>query len=352
MNSGRAAFGVVIALIALTTHAANPPLRIGLLLPPEEAFRESLRHGAESAVTQFNATSQVPLELVVRGRAGQWGDDADEAGRLVLDDEVRLVIAPPGAVPSHLMLQVAGRTRTPVISLAPDDSITGAGIPWAIRWVPTLQEEWKALLTPGHWRWVVEAGRPAREGGRELAKARRSDWWRERQLDLEVVPWEPAAVSDATLGRQVESVMAGQPTGVLLGLNPLSAARWVRALRREGFRGRLAGAAWLRSDRFTTAAGDPAKDFRVAALAVEKTNAAQPISTAGERDAAGTAAFDSVQWATALMRQAGDRPLYTMFPLDKSGVSTRTGAMFDRTGNRLGRMESLRWDGQAWVPTE
>ncbi len=334
---------------------AAEPWRVGLLLPPEEVFRESLRRGAEAAVSRHNAkTNARPLELIVRGRSGQWGADADEAGRLVLEDRVQILVAPPGAGPSHLVLQVSGRTRTPVISLAHDDSITGAGIPWAVRLVPSLRDEWGALLRGGSWRFLVEAGRPARELEREWERARvpvggvgvdvRTN------LEARVVGLETGALSDEGVRQRARALVAESVDGVFLQLDPVQAARWVRALRLAGFGGVLTGGGGLRSPGFVEAAGEAARGFRVTAM--ESSEA--PTRVAGSRsiDAAEGLAFEALELAEALLERAGDRPVCTVFPWSPGPTAgTPSGRWrFDRFGNREVRLEVLRWDGAAWNP--
>ena len=62
---------------------------IGLLLPPEEAEAASLRLGVLLAVEDANRAAAPRVSVVVRGRIGQWGADAVEAARMVLDDGAR-----------------------------------------------------------------------------------------------------------------------------------------------------------------------------------------------------------------------------------------------------------------------
>jgi len=121
-------------------------LRIGLLTPPDEPEVTCLQQGATLGVELANSTPDHRVELVIRGRPGQWGTEGDEASALALDDAVDVIIAPPGGAASHQVLQVAGRTRVPVISLCPDSSITRTGIPWMIRIVPNTQKEARAIF--------------------------------------------------------------------------------------------------------------------------------------------------------------------------------------------------------------
>ena len=147
---------------------------IGLLLPPEEAEAVSLRQGAQLAVDRANKTQGFTRELLIRGRIGQWGADGEEAGKLVIDESVQGLIAPPGGAPSHLALQVSGRTATPVVSLCSDSSVTKAGIPWMARIVPETGDEARAIFNTfkvdRKFRWCALV--PPERAGREAAK----DW--------------------------------------------------------------------------------------------------------------------------------------------------------------------------------
>src|SRR5947207_960250 len=102
---------------ARTKAAELPALKIGLLLPPEEPYARSIREGALLAQEDANKVGDRKVEVIIRGRAGQWGADGVEAARMVIDDGVEGLIAPSDGAASHLALQVSGRTAVPVISL-------------------------------------------------------------------------------------------------------------------------------------------------------------------------------------------------------------------------------------------
>src|SRR5262249_17559062 len=50
---------------------ASSTLKIGILLPPEEAQSDSIREGVLLAQEQAGRTGNI--EIIIRGRAGQWG---------------------------------------------------------------------------------------------------------------------------------------------------------------------------------------------------------------------------------------------------------------------------------------
>jgi len=185
---------------------------------------------------------------------------------MVLDDGVRVLIAPPGGAPTHLALQVAGRTRTPVLLLGSEGSSTSSGVPWVLRVVPSAVAELRALLVeePGRTRVLVPEGRMARELGRDLGRVRAVPGTAgvgkaegERGVSVEgpvegelvPVPLEPAGTADGErpgpvrpTPERVARLMADGPAAVLVWMEPEAAAAWVRALRGGGIPGASGGA--------------------------------------------------------------------------------------------------------------
>src|SRR5678816_1032392 len=183
----RRSFSLVLVVALMVTDwglwvrasAESTNVVIGLLLPPEEAEAASLRDGVQLAVELANQASAHQISLVVRGRTGQWGADAVEAARMVLDDGAQGLIAPPNGAATHLALQVSGRTAVPVISLCSDSSVSLAGVPWMVRIAPTTIEEAKTLITgldfktsgPKRWAAVIPDGRVGREVAGDLRQS-------------------------------------------------------------------------------------------------------------------------------------------------------------------------------------
>jgi len=140
-------------LLTITAPAEPPPVnvrpavvKIGLLLPPSEADAGDILRGAQLGVVMVNRQSGRKVQLIVRGKPGQWGTDGDEAVALALDEDVVALVAPTGGAVVHQALQVAGRTRVPVVSLSADTSVTRTGIPWTIRVGPRTDEEAAAVF--------------------------------------------------------------------------------------------------------------------------------------------------------------------------------------------------------------
>jgi ABC-type branched-subunit amino acid transport system substrate-binding protein len=229
--------GLNVAFSRAEQAVVSPPILIGLLLPPEEAEADSLRRGAQLGVDHANLAPGDKAGLVIRGRVGQWGADGEEAGRMVLDDGVRGLIAPPGGAPSHLALQVSGRTAIPVISLCPDSSVTRAGIPWMVRLAPgtiaealVILDEFKDTKPGTVYRWaaLVPPERAGREAANDLRKAAEAAG-RSLREPVKIAP----AVSNYSEARR--AVLTGKPDGILIWLDPEPAGRLARELRADGY---------------------------------------------------------------------------------------------------------------------
>jgi ABC-type branched-subunit amino acid transport system substrate-binding protein len=247
------------AWLAMAGALAADTNRIGLLLPPNESNAASILAGAGKAIATLNAAGAEQFELIVRGRAGQWGDDGIEAGRLALDDEVMGIIAPPDGAASHLALQVAGRTQVPVVSLCSDHSVAGAGIPWARQLAPDTLAQGRVIFRflraakVSRWSVLVPEGRSGREAANDLASAAQ-EIGVARLLTACTIPAsadDPAAV--------IESVREDSPEAILLWLPPSKAARYADVLRAMGYNGFMAGPATLRCPAFLEGAGGQAE---------------------------------------------------------------------------------------------
>jgi ABC-type branched-subunit amino acid transport system substrate-binding protein len=343
----RGILSVLVGVAAAGSLLASTPapITIGLLGPPEEWALSSLRQGASLGVEQANQRLDARASLIIRGRSGQWGDDGVEAARMATDDGALALIAPPGGAPSHLTLQVAGRTAVPVVSLCGDASVTGAGIPWMVRIVPRHVDEAGAILSQfpptaagGASRWgaFVPAGRAGREAARDLAVAAAASHCALRPV-IEV-----SARSDDLAGL-VQRMIAELPDGILVWLDPVAAGKLVKAIRAARFAATLAGPGWLRAEGFVRAAGKAAEGFVTSDVVRDQASQAELVRfrTAyrqrfgGEPDPMAAYAYDAALLVVDLLsRGTADLPSRG-FPLQRA-VPGATGQMrFDRDGNRL-----------------
>jgi ABC-type branched-subunit amino acid transport system substrate-binding protein len=311
---------------------------IGLLLPPEEAEAASLRAGVLLAVEHANRAPAPKVSLVVRGRVGQWGADAVEAARMVLDDGAQGLIAPPNGAATHLALQVAGRTAVPVISLCADSSVSRTGVPWMVRIAPSTIEEARALSAglnagaPGPQRWVslVPDGRAGREVSRDLNRACKLKNIHEVSSTLTRV--------ESVVGQ----VLKEQPDGLLIWLDPVPAGRLARNLRDAGFAGKLAGPSRCNSPAFFASSAEASEGFVVPAIVLDADGEARLLSfqTAFrqhygiEADLTAAEGYDAATLLAHILKKNDPQSLPRAFPLAFSLPGASGGLSFDAEGNR------------------
>lgn len=328
--------------------AADAGARIGLLLPPDEMDSVSLRRGVELAIAEATqGTAPGAYTLVVRGKPGQWGDDGEESGRLVLDDEVQGLIGPTGGAATHLLLQVAGRTAIPVVSLCGDSSVRGAGIPWLAQIVPATGEEGRVLAA--YWKTQgPQTGRacvpvtPDARAGREIDHDLRMAW---EGAGLELAPrLELASTAEAAeITAAAKDIVRRRSPAIMVWLPGAQAARLVAALRTSGYSGTIMGPARLQSRRFVEAAGlQTSTNVIVAGFAsgTGATNSAAAVleSFAGrfnnqfqaEPDFLAAAAYDAARFILRHLEQ---------------GAESVHGRRFDKTVFSDGVMGAVQIDG-------
>ena len=346
----RRAFQVTVAALLITATCPWPAwaasetgkIVIGLLLPPEEAEAASLRAGAVLAVEQANKVTS-NATLVIRGRVGQWGADGEEAARMVLDDGAQALIAPPNGAATHLALQVAGRTATPVASLCADSSVSRTGTPWMVRIVPTTIEEARYLLAtsnaeiPGPPGWValVPDGRTGREAARDLNRAAAAAQCKLRracEVSSSLTNFESFAAQ----------VLKDQPAGVLVWLDPVPAGKLVKILRQAGFTGKLAGPSRCNSPSFLAAAARASEGFMVPAIVLDGPGEARFVSFQQafrqrygiEADITAAETYDAARLLVHILEQNAPQSLPRAFPLTSSFPGASGDLSFDPEGNR------------------
>ena len=346
-------------LAPFAVGAGVPQVTVGLVVPPSEPDADSLLRGVKLAVAEANETGAAPVGLEIRSENGQWGTVGNDAVVLVSNRHVDAIIAPSDGAATHLILQVAGRTRVPVASVCSDSSVTAAGVPWAVRVVPRTDQEAEALFaaarptdhSPLLWWAVVPAGRPGRAVRRDLETAARLSATR---LDRIVEGGEPKT-DPASL---VHTVVAAAPGGVLIWLPPSQAGKVAAALRAAGYRGCLAGPSPLDSPAFVAAAGAAATGVRVTEFREDaglRARADQFERQYRQRygakpDFSAAAAYDAARVLIETLRRAekgaGDRQFPLALPTD--GV---TGILhFDNSGNRTDALQVLTCQEGRFVP--
>ena len=350
-------FGQSRRLVATVGAAETGALKLGLLLPPEEPQALSVRQGALLAQEQASKTGAV--EIIVRGRTGQWGADAVEVARMVTDDAAQGLIAPPDGAASHLTLQVSGRTAVPVVTLCADSSVGRTGVPWLFRIVPRTIEQANALFQnipekragqTNHCLAVVPEGRAGREVTHDLLQAARRS-----SIDLNTIDLSSARTNTERLGARILDSKADL---VLLWLDPVSAAVITKEVRAAGFHGILAGPSGLETPDFTGPAGEAANGFIIAAIApgAQTTEPWQNFKTAfqaqwgREPDIIAGMSYDAATLLIHLLAQPEFRIPPHKLPAGFSIQGVTGELAFDIEGNRQVQLTLLEVRGGSFVP--
>ncbi len=316
---------------------------IGLLLPPEEAEAASLRAGVLLAVEHANQTSTPPVSVVIRGRTGQWGADAMEAARMVLDDGAQGLIAPPNGAATHLALQVAGRTAVPVISLCSDSSASGTGVPWMVRIAPSTIEEVSALFagikadtsSPQRCVALVPDGRAGREIARDLRQAAATSHTEIK--DVYEINSTLTNVESVTV-----QVLKIHPDSVFVWLDPVPAGVLAKNLRAAGFAGKLAGSSRCNSPAFIGAASEASEGFLVPAIRLDEAGEARLRSFqlafrqcyGREADLTAAEGYDAALLLIHILKTHDSTSVPRAFPLAFSLPGASGDLSFDVAGNR------------------
>jgi ABC-type branched-subunit amino acid transport system substrate-binding protein len=329
--------GLLPALaLAANQLPALTPVRIGLL--EDAAQGGELAAGAAQAVAELNDSGGIaghPVELLRVTPARPWQDGASLTARLAFEEDVIALVGPADGTGAHVAAQIATRVRIPLLSLAPEDALTRAHVPWVFRGVPGDAQQARAVLgllfadAAGHSATLaVPAGREGRrrlsslqEVCRELGMQVHSILERDREAPS---PW------GRTLLRSL------QPADVLLlWLDPGDALDLLREVAPEALPPRMAGSTRLDDPAFWAQA-PPGVDGMVLPLLRE-----QPEAGSSAMRALG---YDMVRVLASAAGSGGLTPSELRQHL-ASGVqqSGRTGIFhFDARGNRVGEIPLAR----------
>jgi len=312
----------ILLTVALAASAASE-LRIGVLLPSNPTEAQSMSNGI-TTVAKRARTKGTNVEIFFSVAHGQWGTEGDEAARLVLDERVAALIAPRDGAATHLALQVAGRTATPVITLCPDASAIGAGVPWAARVVPSTLDEARPLFewgqtnfrAPLRWIALVPEGRAGREISRDLRETA-------EQTGAILSRCLPVPRANSVGDGAMRDAIGDKPGGVLLWLERAAAERVAVEMRAAGFDGVLAGPQLGAESNVTVAVS-----YGTAARASFQRDYVTECGAVP--DAIALASADAV----ALLIALGPSPR-TAFPLAREYAGVTGALKFDARGNRV-----------------
>jgi len=141
-------FIAVVGLAQSIPKQALNPVKIGLLIADKNTV--AAKNGAELAIFQANKKDGYhgsPFELVVRSMEGPWGSGANEAVKMIFNDEVCAIMGSTDGRNAHLVEQVTTKSRTVFLSVwAGDPTLSQAFVPWFFSSVPNNNQQSVALV--------------------------------------------------------------------------------------------------------------------------------------------------------------------------------------------------------------
>jgi ABC-type branched-subunit amino acid transport system substrate-binding protein len=140
----------VLGLLPALVLAANQstPVRIGVL--EDAALGREFSEGAALAAAELNGSGGMggqPIELLQVAPAHPWRDGASLTARLAFEANVIALVGPADGIGSHVAAQIATRKRIPLLSIAPEDTLTETHVPWVFRGVPGDAQQARAVLS-------------------------------------------------------------------------------------------------------------------------------------------------------------------------------------------------------------
>lgn len=147
-------FGTGLNIISAQTlnHSvsspANEEVKIGLLIPEPDNL--AAKDGAELAIREANRNggySGHPFQLVVHSAEGPWGTGSKKSVSLIFDDEVVAIVGSLDGRNTHLVEQVAAKTKIAFLSAwATEMTLSQAFVPWFFRCVPNDDQQASSLI--------------------------------------------------------------------------------------------------------------------------------------------------------------------------------------------------------------
>jgi len=355
------AFGVpVLCLLTLiagggTTHAAEGPLRIGLITS-DGAGIDALAAGARAAVEEVNASGGIggrPLQLVRSAPGHPWRAGAGRLADLVFEGDLIAVIGSLDGTTAHTAAQIATRRRIPLVTLSPEGSLTRALDPWVLRGVPDDGTQARTLL-----RWAraggagerlglaVPTGRAGRERSDSLRRAAEQTDTRVAcvmQLDAAAIAASPqAALCDAA---DYDVLMlwldAGPALELLAALDPARLPEWIL------------GSTRLDDEVFARGLRDLAdRRGRLAIPLLRPSDRNERCAQAAEATLTERLGHDLVRAVAGSARRGGTDALSIRDALrDGASLEGRSGRFgFDSNGNRTGDLRVGLWRREGWIP--
>ncbi len=198
----------------------------------------ALQLAAALALEETNAQENHrgrPFRLQTRSTSGLWGKATSEVVRLIYADQVVALVTSTDGATAHLAEQVANKAGVPVLSLAPDSTITEINLAWIFRCVPSDRKQAAILAREIYARRgftkVAVVSQGNRDGRRGALAFRTAAGKPDGLVTLQVAR-EPTA-SDLQL--LVHMLRREQVEALVLWTEAAAAARIATQLRDSGF---------------------------------------------------------------------------------------------------------------------
>ncbi len=239
-----------------------------------------------------------PFRLLPGWSENPWGTGVTQVARMAYRDKVWAIIGGIDGPSTHLAEQVVAKARLPLISPgSTDKSVNLANVPWMFSCLPgdhliapVLVEEIAARIGKEPFVLVSSNDHDPRLLSVELKKefaARRMAAGYEFQFDR--------ATED--LDELAARVVRSNPAALVLVAEAVESARFVKALRANGFAGQIFGSPWMGRRAFLETAGKSAEGVVFPLLYDPQERATTDYKAA--------ATYDAVRLLIAAIHKAG-----------------------------------------------
>lgn len=354
---------ILIFLTAICINAEQTKndaefIKIGVLLSGDENEDSAVLKGLQLAMNGLKGAVRNKFELVARQKSSQWGQEADEAVSMVFGEGASGLIVGSGGIPSHLLLQVAGRTRIPVVSLCSDTSVTGAGIPWAVRMLPSNIDEATTIFKyfnrqqskPTSWIALVPTERAGREIANDIKTAADTN-------DIKIGKIVEIPYSRDKIAEIVAGIVREKPSAILIWLPPVQSAICAIELRKAGYTGYLAGSSKLYSQAFAKNVGRFADGLVIAGIDFyDNENAKLSLSPDSlntlKNEYLSAMAFDAGLLLMKHLDKCDREHPYRGFPLERDFYGISGKLSFNKFGDRIIELKVLVFSDGKFIKAE
>lgn len=282
-------------------------IRIGYFGPhdpadPEGGAAWKAALAAVDAANRQGGLEGKPFRLVPAWSPDPWRAGASTLAKLVYHEQIWAIVGGPDGPSTHLAEQIVAKANLPLIAPTnADRTANAANVPWIVSLLPA--DHLQAPVV------AAELERPSSEGGFVILSADDHDSRMfVRQLDQALFARKLGPrlrielAGNQAIDEPVRQLIAAQPRDAVVVADAATSARLVRALRQNGFPGRILGSGNMGRARFVAEAGPDAEGVLFPLLYEPKTTA-QDTPVLPDYSAAYT--FDAVQLAIAAIRRGG-----------------------------------------------